>query len=636
MPGIPANITIEGRTPATIKGRVAPLINTAEAARGGFRAGDDSGDSPVSTSNWLAHSQASRAPAPLLRFTDLISGPATGLGDSLGSGVIVTIWAQGVGDTQGSGQVYFTDLNGTKRAAAHVYYWKRADGVLPSGPARLWYSHLMQEIAFSIPAGSADGAGTITVETGGQTSNTLPFTVRAGNIYHVTSAGSDNGNGSFASPWLTPDKGLNTAPAGSTTYLHDVTEGSSTSVRGMYWRSASASSSLDAQYATIAYPGKRPRAVGKEGMGPYTTEGWVISKMVVEASNTTEGENGQPAPPSIQSSAGTWCIKTTKNGRLIANQLTDITNGCASRYQGAIVGTAKYGNDNVGNCRTLGNEIYGYGCEGSNKLHHTSYLSLRGSPYNPQVQPWEWGFNFLHGNHAKFGIHQFDQDADNGDILGTVYTHNNVVVGQGGAGISLGATNSAKFSNEWEMYNNVLIDTGRAAAWNGIDVDTSDGSENSAFNFRDGGGGVTGLIGKTTVKDNLVFGVADDGQTIGGRGALGFSSAGTSIELEWTQNVSIIRRDLPYVSYGFQTSSSAVNCYGTNNAWVCTVGGAVNAVPPSFDASPVTGDPLVTRDGAIVVVGAASSMTNKGAATGHDIYGVPRPGNSTLGPVEAI
>jgi len=38
MPGIPANITIEGRTPATIKGRVAPLINTAEAARGGFRA----------------------------------------------------------------------------------------------------------------------------------------------------------------------------------------------------------------------------------------------------------------------------------------------------------------------------------------------------------------------------------------------------------------------------------------------------------------------------------------------------------------------------------------------------------------------------------------------------------------------
>ena len=48
MPGIPANITIEGRAPATIKGNLPPLIDTAEAARGGFRAGDDSGgDNPV-------------------------------------------------------------------------------------------------------------------------------------------------------------------------------------------------------------------------------------------------------------------------------------------------------------------------------------------------------------------------------------------------------------------------------------------------------------------------------------------------------------------------------------------------------------------------------------------------------------
>ena len=43
MPGIPENITIAGRTPATIKGNLPPLIDTAEAARGGFRAGDDTG-----------------------------------------------------------------------------------------------------------------------------------------------------------------------------------------------------------------------------------------------------------------------------------------------------------------------------------------------------------------------------------------------------------------------------------------------------------------------------------------------------------------------------------------------------------------------------------------------------------------
>jgi len=38
MPGIPANITIAGRTPATIKGNLPPLINTLASARGGFRA----------------------------------------------------------------------------------------------------------------------------------------------------------------------------------------------------------------------------------------------------------------------------------------------------------------------------------------------------------------------------------------------------------------------------------------------------------------------------------------------------------------------------------------------------------------------------------------------------------------------
>jgi hypothetical protein len=43
MPGIPENITIAGRTPATIKGNLPPLIDTAPAARGGFRAGDDTG-----------------------------------------------------------------------------------------------------------------------------------------------------------------------------------------------------------------------------------------------------------------------------------------------------------------------------------------------------------------------------------------------------------------------------------------------------------------------------------------------------------------------------------------------------------------------------------------------------------------
>ena len=111
MPGIPTpNTDIAALVPATVKGRSSPIISTAPGERDGTRAGDGGGSQP--SSNWLSHSQVSRAPAPLLRFTDLISGPSTGLGDGQGSGVIVTIWAQGVGDSQGTGQVYFTDSQG--------------------------------------------------------------------------------------------------------------------------------------------------------------------------------------------------------------------------------------------------------------------------------------------------------------------------------------------------------------------------------------------------------------------------------------------------------------------------------------------------------------------------------------------
>ena len=119
--------------------------------------------------------------APYLAFSDLISGPDTGMGDGVGSGTVVTIWGQNLGSAQLDSKIYFTDSSQTRREAAHVYYWKNADGELPSGPANLYESHRMQEIALSIPD-SAAGLGLIHVEVNGKASNTLPFTVRTGNV----------------------------------------------------------------------------------------------------------------------------------------------------------------------------------------------------------------------------------------------------------------------------------------------------------------------------------------------------------------------------------------------------------------------------------------------------------------------
>ena len=153
--------------------------------------------------------------APHLAFSDLISGPSTGIGDELGSGTIVTVWGFELGSEQAGSTLEYCDVNSSCAPMAHVYYWKNADGQLPSGPANLYESHGMQEISFSIPEAPA-GAGEIRLSNAHGTSS-LPFTVRPGEIYHVKEQGDDeNGDGSFSNPWQSVAHADQTLDAGAT------------------------------------------------------------------------------------------------------------------------------------------------------------------------------------------------------------------------------------------------------------------------------------------------------------------------------------------------------------------------------------------------------------------------------------
>ena len=536
---------------------------------------------------------------PKLLFSDLISGPSTGLYDGLGDGAIVTIWGQNL---EIEGDVTFIDSDGTAHEP-YVYYWKKADGTLPSGPANLYESHLIYEIALSIPANAAFGKGNIAVNVNGKESNQLPFDVRSGEIFHVKSTGTDNNqNGTWGMPWRTIAYAMNQISKGGILYIHDVDQGnfSAPSARGVYWNNPEAASELNAQLGVVAYPGNQPKVIAQKAFENYRTSGQVVSKFDVYASNYLSVDSfGQPTgEPIANSPRDTYGIQTSKNGRVIGNKIGDIPNGCASAWNGAINGAQ----ERADNVKILGNEVYDYGCNGTSKLHHTTYMSVR-SIDDITVQAWEWGYNYLHGNKAKFGIHQYDEgiristgngfSEQCGDVAGVIKIQNNVIVDQGGAGISVGS--KCDWSMDVLIENNILTRVGLAAAWDGKDPDTSDGAENGAIALRDNGD--KGLTGKYYIFNNLIFNHTSDGQTIGTRGCLSMSGVGDSIEVSWLNNICITDRDLPFIGFSFDASQQTDNITGYNNLWYSQSG---LPIAPNWDTNYSNLDPEVKETGSLI------------------------------------
>jgi len=136
------------------------------------------------------------AQAPVLFFSDITSGPNTGGED--GNGAYVTIYGNYFGASQGS-----STATAGGGIMINCKIW---------GAAWLWY----QKIACQLGPGAASGNLVVTVN--GRSSNPLPFTVTSGNIYFVSSAGSDNNPGTFASPWGTLLNARNVMQPGDITY----------------------------------------------------------------------------------------------------------------------------------------------------------------------------------------------------------------------------------------------------------------------------------------------------------------------------------------------------------------------------------------------------------------------------------
>lgn len=588
-------------------------------------------------SGWSVGSLPPAVPvsASPLHFSDLISGPATGLGDGNGSGVIVTVWGQNLGSTQGSSTIQYCDSTNTCRTP-YVYYWKNADGTLPGGPANLYESHNMQEIAFSIPAGSASGLGTIRTTVAGEVGE-LPFTVRAGNIYHVKPTGNDTtGDGSFAKPFLTPEKAQSVAGgfAGSTIYIHDILTGSKTTTYALEIDDGGGNNTLAAQFGIASYPNTRAEFWGQYGVrgwnGGNPVTGIVTSKLSVFASNNDEDGNGQPVNQVMSSTWGLW---GASDGRSVGNYVTDThptdtAGGCPTGFSAAIVGNNLSG-DKVSNWKVFGNQIKDYGCPGTNRQQHTMYFSIRDNTGTFNKPAPEVAYNYLKDNKAAGGVRYFDEDLSGNNNCGqfstTFKAHHNVVVNQAGEGIGVGA--NCTVSTTFEFYNNVLINTGLKSEYNDS-VPSVTGAHTDAVYIQPGVAQTSDLY----FYNNTIHSWNTDGSTNGTRSCVGFSSANNVVDIFWNDNICYAVADTPFIDSNYEGDALEGRMSGGGNVWYTTATSPTLAIPPTWDATKITADPLLTVNGSQITVGAGSPIIDQSSTTiVYNIDGEPRELTSNVG-----
>src|SRR2546428_1293661 len=131
---------------------------------------------------------------PVIFFSDLESGP--NIGGQNDNGTILTLYGKRFGPTQGGSTI-----------------------TVGGGQVALYLLWSDSKVAVAIGANAATGS--VIVHTSVGDSNGVPFTVRPGNIYFASPAGSDTNPGTFAAPFRTPVKGKNALTPGDTLYLMD-------------------------------------------------------------------------------------------------------------------------------------------------------------------------------------------------------------------------------------------------------------------------------------------------------------------------------------------------------------------------------------------------------------------------------
>lgn len=491
-----------------------------------------------------ASSGTAQTPGPRLFFSDLDSGPNTG-GESVSgfAGAYVTLYGNFLGATQGTSTITWNGLNCLRVLPATGSYggW---------GSTYFWYQRIIVQIGTSCAA----GAGNFVVTVNGVASNGLPFTVRAGKIYFVSTSGSDTAAGSATAPFRTMTHCKSAVAAGDTCYIENgVTQSSADNYDSTF--ELESGGTAGSPIAFVAYPGATV-TVGSSAV----TYGLRVPNISVSANYVTiAGLSFTPSDEAMNpTNSNNWRIVGNKFQCPNANGQT----GCFETNEMTVV-------------KFYGNETTNVGVAAAGKQQHGDYLSS-------DTNHVDFAWNYIHNNRSCRALQVHSSPLGGGgatDPTGhqqyDLSIHDNLIHDEPCDGINLATIDPSQ--GKVEVYNNIIYHVGL-----GPDPADGEASYNCIYfpqilNSGPAGGGTVEIY------NNTLYDCGSHVGTFNLSGGFTFKSGPVSFNVR-NNIVNQISGEY-YNNSG--TGLSGVTVTGSNNIWF----GSSQAAP-SFTTANISSNPL--------------------------------------------
>ena len=544
----------------------------------------------------LAATGRSRAAGPVIFFTDLTSGPKTG-GEG-NNGVIVGIYGRNFGASQGASTV--TVGGGS---VATVKTWCSACSVGGN----------LDMIQAAIGASAATGTVVVTVNGVASTCENVDdgancgFTVRAGNIYYISTTGSDSANGSFATPWATIKHSLGAVSPGDTVYLENGVSATTDDGTGFREAVGSANSgSAGNPVSYVAYPGATV-TIGNYSNTP--NYGWRNSGVYQNfVGMTFLSDSGLYLNASNQLGGTPGTFRVVNNNFHCYDPANQVQ-GCLTIAQSDYVWAfGNYFHDMLQNGQTSGD---------SGKEGHTLYFTTDTN------HDWA-GWNVMNNNNTCYEIqaHSSPLQTGTGNDQYDIHIHDNFISNDTCAGINLATVDPSQ--GTVEVYNNVLWNLGLEGTPPYSDFASFDTTCIYAAGILNNGSAGSGTV---QIYNNTMYNCGNASVTYPTKAGI-ITVAGNAPNVFYNLSNNIL----------YQTNS--IGYLGADTGQVTCTNGKTDffgsgAVPSGCSTGNLNADPLfVSTSTPSFVLQSASTMIGAGTTSHvstYDVLGIVQPNPPTVG-----